>query len=249
MTAVPTALQPLHALFDGAHVGIWGFRAEGVAALRFLRHVSPAAITIVDDADRAPRWAEADEHVDLPIVGRFAGEGATAELASCDIVIRSSGVNRYSEAAERLRANGTRLVGGMQLFTMAVPPGRIIGVTGTKGKSTTATAIHRILTAAGEPAVLIGNVGLPVLDHVVEACVRPELTSRRRDLQLPGGGHRHEPGDRRADVAVPRPPRLAWLVRALRGRQGEPVRPPGPGGRAARQRATCSATRPSTVMA
>ena len=54
MTAVPTALQPLHALFDGAHVGIWGFRAEGAAALRFLHHVTPAAITIVDDGALAP---------------------------------------------------------------------------------------------------------------------------------------------------------------------------------------------------
>ena len=177
MIAVPTALQPLHAVFDGAHVGIWGFRAEGAAALRFLRHVAPAAITIVDDAERGPQWAQADQHPDLPIVGRFAGEGATAELARCDVVIRSSGVNRYSAAADELRRAGVRIVGGMQLFTMAVPPDRIVGVTGTKGKSTTSTAIHRILAAAGEPAVLIGNVGLPVLDHVVEACARPELTS------------------------------------------------------------------------
>ena len=52
MIAVPTALQPLHALFDGAHVGIWGFRAEGVAALRFLRHFAPGR-----DHDRRRRRA------------------------------------------------------------------------------------------------------------------------------------------------------------------------------------------------
>ena len=92
------------------------------------------------------------------------------------MVIRSSGVNRYSEDAERLRRAGTRIVGGMELFTMAVPPAQVIGVTGTKGKSTTSTAIHRILAAAGEPAVLIGNVGLPVLDHVAQACADPALT-------------------------------------------------------------------------
>ena len=50
MIAVATALQPLRALFDGAHVGIWGFRAEGVAALTFLRRFEPASVTIVDDA-------------------------------------------------------------------------------------------------------------------------------------------------------------------------------------------------------
>jgi UDP-N-acetylmuramoylalanine--D-glutamate ligase len=64
----------------------------------------------------------------------------------------------------------------MQLFLSVVPPAQVVGVTGTKGKSTTSTAIHRILVAAGRPAVLIGNVGLPVLDHLVEACDRPELT-------------------------------------------------------------------------
>jgi UDP-N-acetylmuramoylalanine--D-glutamate ligase len=176
VTVVPTALQPLHDLLDGAHVGIWGFRAEGVAALRFLRDFHPAAITIVDDAGRGPRWAEAEQHGDLPIVGRHAGDGAAAELARCDVVIRSSGVSVYGAAAEHLRRNGTRLVGGMELFTLAVPPERIIGVTGTKGKSTTSTAIHRLLTTAGQPATLIGNVGVPVLDRLAEACARPELT-------------------------------------------------------------------------
>ena len=236
MTDVPTALQPLHALFDGAHVGIWGFRAEGVAALRFLRGFDVAGITIVDDTERGPRWAEADQHADAPIVGRFAGDGAAAELARCDVVIRSSGVNVYAGAAEQLRQAGTRIVGGMQLFTTAVPPSADHRRHRHEGQE------HDVDRDPPDPddrrrAGRADRQRRPPGARPPRRGVRPARPDvRRGGVELPGRGHHDEPGDRGAHVAVPRPPRLARLVRALHRRQDEPVRPSEPDRRPARRR-------------
>jgi UDP-N-acetylmuramoylalanine--D-glutamate ligase len=149
--------------FHGRHVGIWGFRAEGVAALDFVQQFGPSKITIADDKGLKPRWNELDSRGKIPIVGPFAGADAAQRLRECDIVVKSAGVSRYLDLALELMANGIPLVGGMQLFFEAMDPRRLIAVTGTKGKSTTATAIHRIVMHAGRDAVLLGNMGEPVL--------------------------------------------------------------------------------------
>lgn len=47
-------------------------------------------------------------------------------------------------------------------------PGRVIGITGSKGKSTTASLIHHILVTAGLPSYLVGNIGNPVIDALGE---------------------------------------------------------------------------------
>lgn len=160
--------ERMTARFSGRRVGIWGFRAEGVAALEFVQRFGPASITVVDDKEAGSRLDELARRATVPIVGPFTGADAAEHLRDCDVVVKSAGVSRYRDAAVELVAGGTELVGGMQLFFESIDPARLIGVTGTKGKSTTTTAIHRILVAAGCRAELLGNMGRPVLEHLGE---------------------------------------------------------------------------------
>lgn len=164
---VPSEVRErMRSRFRGRNVGIWGFRAEGVAALDFVQRFEPDRVTIVDDKARAPRLSELDGLARVPIVGPFTGPDAATELLACDVVVKSAGVSRYGDVAAMLEQHGTELVGGMGLFFELVDPARLVAVTGTKGKSTTATAIHHILTRAGHRSVLVGNVGEPVLARV-----------------------------------------------------------------------------------
>jgi len=58
------------------------------------------------------------------------------------------------------------VVGDIELFAQAraaLPPHRVVGITGTNGKSTTTALIHHILAAAGVPTTMGGNIGLPIL--------------------------------------------------------------------------------------
>ena len=61
----------------------------------------------------------------------------------------------------------TEILSQMQLF-FEFYRDRIIGITGTKGKSTTTTLLHHILKESGRPAILAGNIGIPVFDILHE---------------------------------------------------------------------------------
>ena len=61
---------------------------------------------------------------------------------------------------------GLPVIGDIELFAMArasLPAHKVVGITGTNGKSTTTALVHHILTQAGVPAVMGGNIGDPIL--------------------------------------------------------------------------------------
>ena len=93
----------------------------------------------------------------------------TLDLAQFDALIVSPGVplNRHPVAAKARMAD-TAIIGDIELFAQArasLPPHKVVGVTGTNGKSTTVSLIHHILQTAGVPSRLGGNIGLPILEQ------------------------------------------------------------------------------------
>ncbi len=97
------------------------------------------------------------------------GDLAEIDLATFDALIVSPGVpiNRHPVAA-KARAAGTPIIGDIELFAQAraaLPGHKVVGVTGTNGKSTTVSLIHHILLTAGVPSRLGGNIGLPILEQ------------------------------------------------------------------------------------
>ncbi len=101
-------------------------------------------------------------------------------LSSYDVIIRSPGVYRYRQEIEEAEKAGVIISSKIKLF-FDICPAKIIGVTGTKGKGTTATLIYEILKAAGKKVFLGGNIGsgvfhlLPELDK--DSWVVLELSS------------------------------------------------------------------------
>jgi UDP-N-acetylmuramoylalanine--D-glutamate ligase len=68
--------------------------------------------------------------------------------------------------ADAARAAGVPVVGDIELFAQArpsLPPHKVVGITGTNGKSTTTALVHHILQTAGVPSAMGGNIGLPIL--------------------------------------------------------------------------------------
>lgn len=61
---------------------------------------------------------------------------------------------------------GLPVIGDIELFAMArrhLPPHKVVGITGTNGKSTTTALVHHIMREAGVPAVMGGNIGKPIM--------------------------------------------------------------------------------------
>ena len=101
-----------------------------------------------------------------------AGEVRIADLATLDLrefdaLVLSPGVplNTHPLAAAA-RAAGTPIIGDIELFAQAraeLPPHKVVGITGTNGKSTTTALVTHILKTAGVSALMGGNIGLPIL--------------------------------------------------------------------------------------
>ncbi len=82
-------------------------------------------------------------------------------------VVVSPGVplNRHPIAAHAA-SFGVPVIGDIELFAQArgeLPPHKVVGITGTNGKSTTTALVHHILKTAGVPVTMGGNIGLPIL--------------------------------------------------------------------------------------
>ncbi len=113
----------------------------------------------------------------------------TIDLTGFDGIIVSPGVpiNRHP-IADAARAAGVPLIGDIELFAQArpsLPRHKVVGITGTNGKSTTTALIHHILATAGVPSLMGGNIGLPILgrDPLPEGGVYVlELSSYQIDL-------------------------------------------------------------------
>ena len=94
---------------------------------------------------------------------------ATLDLTQFDSLILSPGVplNTHPLAA-RARAAKLEIIGDIELFARArpeLPPHKVVGITGTNGKSTTTALVHHILQTAGMPSLMGGNIGLPILSQ------------------------------------------------------------------------------------
>ena len=89
------------------------------------------------------------------------------DLTGFDALVVSPGVplNTHPIAAAA-RAAGVPIIGDIELFAEArasLPPHKVVGITGTNGKSTTTALVHHILRTAGVPSLMGGNIGLPIL--------------------------------------------------------------------------------------
>src|SRR4030095_7323715 len=89
-----------------------------------------------------------------------------SDLTQFDSIVVTPGLplNRHP-IAQRAKDAGVEIIGDIELFTRArpeLPPHKVVGITGTNGKSTTTALIHHILKTAGVPTEMGGNIGLPI---------------------------------------------------------------------------------------
>lgn len=130
---------------------IAGYGVEGQSNLRYFQKKFPEANFLV-----------ADEQVlsdDLP--EGVAHQTGLANLADADLIIRSP-----SLPPEKIKTSGQIWSATNEFFTEC--PATVIGVTGTKGKGTTCSLTASILRAAGKTVHLVGNIGVPALDILLE---------------------------------------------------------------------------------
>jgi len=158
-------------LASGAGVVAWDDREEARANLLPLPYGERVGVRGSDaEAGASKLTTEIPSPNPLP-----GGEGLRLslanpleiDLAGFDAIVVTPGLplNKHPIAARGKAAN-VPVIGDIELFAQtraSLPPHKVLGITGTNGKSTTTALIHHIIKTAGIPATLGGNIGLPIL--------------------------------------------------------------------------------------
>jgi UDP-N-acetylmuramoyl-L-alanine---L-glutamate ligase len=146
-------------------IGVWGAGREITSfADRLTRRVPSAQIVVAAfDTQPAPGVLEILQAPAARIV-TAADADVVAALAGCDVVVRSPGVSIHRPEMRALRDVGIPVTTATALWLAERGGAAVVGVTGTKGKSTTAALVAHLARAAGRTADLAGNIGVPALD-------------------------------------------------------------------------------------
>ena len=172
-----------------ARVLILGLGREGLETYKFLRAEFPGQILGLADRlpiERLATQAQSAIAADRLVTTHF-GEDYLASLSGYDVVIRSPGVPLITLAIQQAARAGVRVTSHIEIF-LANCAGTTIGVTGTKGKSTTASLIYGMLRAGGLDAHLVGNIGVPPLSLLRTTGVSNYLVIELSSYQLDGIG-------------------------------------------------------------
>lgn len=150
--------------FNGKSVLIVGFGLEGASAADFF--IGKSAYVTIYDAKKETEF-DAEKISSYKQRGSQFQFGAEVAEGEFDLCVHSPGVPLHAAVLVEARSRGIVITTPTQIFFDACG-GRTIGVTGTKGKGTTASLIHAILNEAGIHSVLGGNIGTPMLSLLPE---------------------------------------------------------------------------------
>lgn len=174
MTVLFTKLQQRH-LDTLAHkkILILGAGREGLSTYKFLRLYFPDILLTIADRDdelttHAP-WH--DIFRDDPMIQSALGNHYLNNLERFDVIFKTPGLPLSTPAIQKAADDGVTITSNMEWF-FRLARGTIIGVTGTKGKSTTSSLIAHVLQASGQPTFLLGNIGTAPLSYVTQTTAK-----------------------------------------------------------------------------
>ncbi len=145
---------------SGKTICLLGFGKEGQATLRALEEYAPGCEVTI-----------ADKNEGIVLEGKKhwlqVGSGWLKNLEKFDVIIKSPGIPpqpEFEPVKERI-TNSTQIF----LDTVQSRGSMVIGVTGTKGKSTVSSLIYAVLKEAGKDVYLMGNIGKPALGYLEQS--------------------------------------------------------------------------------
>ncbi len=141
---------------------ILGLGREGIDTFNFLRKIFPKKVLGLAGQSRNKNLIRKNKKIKFHL-----GKNYLKAIKNYDIIIKSPGVLIHLREIENAFKKG-KIISQTEIFFDNCP-GTIIGITGTKGKSTTSSLIYQILKQAGKKVRLVGNIGKPALSSLLKA--------------------------------------------------------------------------------
>jgi len=178
-----------HDAWDGVHALVLGIGASGFAAADNLMHLG-AQVTVLDESTDADAGVRGERATLLEILGADVrlGLGSTATLPeSTDVVVTSAGWPPAAAPLEQVRGAGIPVWGEVDLawrLRDANHPAPWLAVTGAAGTATTGRMLDYVLRAHGLRSVVCGQVGLPLVEAVMDPTPHEVVVVALTALQL-----------------------------------------------------------------
>jgi UDP-N-acetylmuramoylalanine--D-glutamate ligase len=148
---------------NGKKVLVIGAARSGVAAARFLSE--RGARVALNDRKPIEEWTEDARGLKAEGVGLVAGDVPSWLLDQIELVVLSPGVPSKSIPVRYAERAGAEVIGEVELAWRYLR-GRVVGITGTNGKTTTTSLIFAMLRDAGLTVQVGGNIGTPLISLV-----------------------------------------------------------------------------------
>ena len=141
------------------NIAILGFGREGKTSYQFIKKYLPESkVTIIDSVD----YSSDDLVKDDTNVSFVFGEKYLDNLNDYDLILKTPGISLLG-----VEYDSSKITSQIELL-LETHRDKVIGITGTKGKSTTTTLAYTILKENGYKAVLVGNIGTPAFSMLDE---------------------------------------------------------------------------------
>jgi UDP-N-acetylmuramoylalanine--D-glutamate ligase len=147
----------------GRRVVVVGAARSGIAAAELLQRRGARVVLTERRGDFAQAAALRNAGIQVELGGH-----TQATFDAADLVVTSPGVPPDEPSLVAARTHGVEVIGELELASRWLR-GRVIAVTGTKGKSTTTTLIGRMVAADGKRVLVGGNIGVPLSSQVDES--------------------------------------------------------------------------------
>lgn len=141
---------------------ILGGGESGVGAA-VLAKINGLDVFLTDAGQLAPLYERELEEHDIP----FEQGGHTENLVlNASLIVKSPGIPEKNELVKKIRAKNIQVISEIELAYRYKGDSKIVGITGTNGKSTTTSLIYHICKEAGLDVALVGNIGISIARQV-----------------------------------------------------------------------------------
>lgn len=143
------------------NIAILGFGKEGKSTYNFIRRHSSQKLTILDKNDITKNNEQLKEDKNLKII---TGDTYLDNLEQYDIIIKAPGIALLDIDLSKIKE---KITSQLELI-LEINKKNIIGITGTKGKSTTTSLLYKIIKEQNDNTFLLGNIGNAIFDYIEE---------------------------------------------------------------------------------
>lgn len=163
----------------GKKVAVLGIGVSNIPAIEYLNSLG-AVITACDK--KTELGNECSKLNDLNISFNL-GENYLSNLTTYDYILRSPGIKPFTRELEEAKESGVNVISEIELL-VSLSPCKIIGITGSDGKTTTTTLVSKFLKEAGYKVYLGGNIGIPLFSKLDEMTEKDILVLELSSFQL-----------------------------------------------------------------